>query len=296
MKKCLSILLALAVWPGGAGADQLPPPGQPKDPVCGFARKGHYLNAASVKDGLVVNMVVVGAAQIGQPVRLRFLVRRQPGDLAEDNLLIEHERYMHVIGMRDDLREFFHIHPVKTGPGTWEVTHVFPHGGNYKIWAEVVFADGGYAFAQPELSLSGDMGAVATNSDQPDYEQRSGYQITFKHTEPLVSGHTSSLQYLIRDAAGNETETENFLGAPMHMVIVRDDLSVFLHAHPTDPGFPDPVIAFSQIFSQPGNYRLFAQFRPKGSTLPPDEAILTEFQVVVRPGQPIAVEPYPKGK
>jgi hypothetical protein len=200
-------------------------------------------------------------------------------------LQIEHEKYLHVIGVRDDLREFFHVHPVKVAPGIWEVTNTFAHGGNYKIWADVRFFDGSYAFGQPELSVAGDLGdAAETNSDRPDYERRLGYQITFKHTEPLVSGQTSSLQFLIRDAAGKEIATENFLGASMHMVMVKDDLSVCLHAHPIDVGFADPVIAFSQIFAKPGNYKLFAQFRPKGSNLPPDEAILAEFGVRVEAG------------
>jgi hypothetical protein len=284
-------------WASGVvKGDQPGPAPAPKDPVCGFARNGHYLEAASVTQGLVVDMEVVGEAKINQPVKLRLLVRQKPGDIAVENLQLEHEKYLHVIGVRDDLGEFFHIHPVKTGPGVWEVKHVFPHGGNYKIWAEVGFLDASYSFGQPQLSLSGDFGKTDTSTDRPDYEVRSGCQITFKHTEPLVSGRTSSLQFLIRDAAGKEIETENFLGASMHMVMVKDDLSVCLHAHPINPGFPDPVIGFSQIFSKPGRYKLFAQFRPKGTDLPVDEAILAEFQVEVMPGESAVFSRKDKGQ
>jgi hypothetical protein len=260
------------------------PPGAPKDAVCGFAKNGHYVEASAVTDGLVVDMVAVGPVRINEPVTLRFFVKVKPGDIAVNDLQVEHERLMHVIGVRDDLKEFFHIHPVKVAPGTWEVKHVFTHGGNYKIWAQVAFLDGSYSFGQPELSVSGDLGEAATNSDRPDYEQRAGYQITFKHTEPLVSGRTTSLQFLIRDAAGKEIQTDNFLGASMHMVMVKDDLGVCLHAHPVDVGFADPVISFSQIFEKPGNYKLFAQFRPEGCNLPPDDAILAEFRVRVEKG------------
>lgn len=290
MKKLLPILLLLTWWPSGAPGDQPGPVGAPKDPICGFLKNGHYLEASSVTQGLVVDMVVVGPARIKEPVTLRFYVREKPGDIAVNDLQIEHEKYLHVIGVRDDLREFFHIHPVKIGPGTWEVQHVFAHGGNYKIWVQVAFQDGSYAFGQPALSLPGDIGEPPANSDRPDYEQRSGYQITFKHTEPLMSGRTTSLQFLIRDAAGRETETENFLGASMHMVIVKDDLSVCLHAHPVDIGFADPVISFNQIFAKPGNYKLFAQFRPKGGGLGPDDSILAEFPVQVLPGTTASVD------
>jgi hypothetical protein len=283
VKKLWPMVVLLAGWPGVVAGHQPVPPGAPKDPVCGFARNGHYLEALSVTNGLAVDMVALGPVQINEPVTLRFFVRQKPGGIAVNDLQVEHEKLVHVIGVRDDLKEFFHIHPVKVAPGTWEVTHVFPRGGTYKIWAQVAFLDGSYSFGQPELSVSGDLGEAATNSDRPDYERRAGYQITFKHTEPLVSGRTTSLQFLIRDAAGREIQTENFLGASMHMVMVNDDMGVCLHAHPVDVGFADPVISFSQIFAKPGNYKLFAQFRPKGCTLPPDDAILAEFRVQVKP-------------
>jgi len=284
----------LAALPCVVTGHQPVPPGAPKDPLCGFARNGHYLEAASVTDGLAVDMVAVGPVRINEPVTLRFFVKVKPGDIAVNDLQVEHEKLMHVIGVRDDLREFFHIHPVKVAPGTWEATHVFTRGGTYKLWAEVGFLDGSYSFGQPELSVTGDLGEAATNaatnSDRPDYEQRGGYQITFKHTEPLLSGRTTSLQFLIRDAAGREIPTENFLGASMHMVIVKDNLAVCLHAHPVDVGFADPVISFSQIFAKPGNYKLFAQFRPKGCNLPPDDAILAEFRVEVMAGYSVPVD------
>jgi hypothetical protein len=282
VKKLWVTALLLAWNPAWAPADPQGPAGAPKDPICGFLKNAHYLEAAEVTQGLTVDMAVTGPARVNEPVTLRFYVIEKPGNVAVNDLQIEHEKYIHVIGVRDDLREFFHIHPVKTGPGTWEVTHVFPRGGTYKIWAEVGFLNAAYSFGQSALTVSGDEGQTATvASDRPDYEMRSGYQVTFKHTEPLISGRTTSLQFLIRDAAGREIPTENFLGASMHMVMVKDDLGVCLHAHPVDVGFANPVITFSQIFAKPGTYMLFAQFRPKGTDLPPDDAILAEFPVTV---------------
>ena len=286
VKKLWATALLLAWNPAWAPADPQAPAGAPKDPVCGFLKNAHYLEASEVTQGLAVDMAAPGKACINEPVTLRFYVRNKPGDIAINDLQLEHEKFLHVIGVREDLGEFFHIHPVKTGPGTWEVTHVFPHGGRYKIWAEVAFLDTSYSFGEPVLIVSGDKGCGdAVASDRPDYEMRSGYQITFKHSEPLMSGRTTSLQFLIRDSAGREAQTDNFLGAAMHMVIVKDDMSVCLHAHPIDVGFADPVITFSQIFSKPGNYRLFAQFRPKGTEMSGDDAILAEFPVTVAAGE-----------
>jgi hypothetical protein len=264
----------------GAGA---PAVSGPKDPVCGFLKDFRYLEADKVDLGLAANLVVVDAAQINQPVTLRLLVRRQPGNLAVGNLQLEHEKFIHLIGVRDDLNEFFHVHPVKVSPGVWEVTHTFTHGGNYKIWTDVRYQDVSYAFGQPSLPLSGNFGDPGKVVFR-DHAESSGYQVTFKHTEPLVAGRNASLQFLIRDAAGREVETDDYLGAPMHLVIVRDDLLIYRHAHPEHQDLPEPTIIFNQIFPQPGIYKLFTQFRPHASALPPDDAILTEFYVKVAAG------------
>ena len=281
-------ILLLASVPGGFARDNpaSSPAAATKEPVCGFTKNFHYVEEDRGRQGLAVNLDVAGPVRIGQPVTLRFYVCLQPGNLAVDDLQLEHEKYIHAVGVRDDLNEFFHIHPVRVAPGVWEVTHTFTNGGNYKIWSDVRFQDISYAVGHPVLSFSGNLGASPPSGDRPDYEVRSGHQITFKHTEPLVSGRSASLQFLIRDATGREIETENFLGASMHLVIVKDDLSIYRHAHPDhqDMDAPQPVITFTQLFPKPGKYKLFAQFRPRGTTLPVDGAILAEFYVTVADG------------
>jgi hypothetical protein len=103
----------------------------------------------------------------------------------------------------------------------------------------------------------------------------------------MIVGRSCNLEFLIRDPSGRETVTEDFLGAPMHLVIIKDDLSVCLHAHPEFHNRGIPVISSTQVFSKPGLYRLFAQFRPKGSSLPADEALFAAFYVRVVEG-PVA--------
>jgi len=67
----------------------------------------------------------------------------------------------------------------------------------------------------------------------------------------------------------------------MHLVAIKDDLSVFLHAHPEPRIGGEPAVRFSQIFTKEGTYMLFAQFRPAKTKLPPDDALLAEFYVNV---------------
>ena len=270
----------LLLWT--ARADQ-PAAASSKEPVCGFTLNSHYLDSASVTSGPVVQMATVGSAQLSQPTVLRFLIYQKPDNAAIDNLQLEHEKYIHVVGVRDDLSVFFHIHPVKIAPGVWQVTNNFTEAGNYKIWADVHYHDSSYAFAQPLLAIPGSLPASAPPISPTNYALASGYQVTLKHTEPLLAGNAASLQFLIRDSHGREIVTENFLGAPMHLVIVKDDLSVYRHAHPEHQENPDPLVSFNQFFPDPGNYKLFAQFRPLGTSLPAEEAILATFLIRVLP-------------
>jgi hypothetical protein len=191
-----------------------------------------------------------------------------------DDLQVEHEKLIHVIGVRDDLQGFFHIHPVKAGDGLWAVEHTFTNGGNYRIWSDVKYRGTVYTFGHPTLTLPGAIGPVAA-------KRTDGYHLDFKSAARMIAGQTNRFQFGIRDAAGGVVETENFLGAAMHLVIVKSDLSVFLHAHPDNHSPVATNVFFTEVFPEPGDYKLFVQFRPGVARLPAGEALLEEFEVKV---------------
>jgi hypothetical protein len=116
----------------------------------------------------------------------------------------------------------------------------------------------------------------------------SGFEVSLAHSEPLIAPGTNEFVFTIRDHAGGEIQTEDFLGAPMHVVIVKEDLSDYRHAHPEPraPGAPD--IRFRQILDQPGKYKIFAQFRPFGSPLHREQAVLAEFYLNVVSAKSVA--------
>ncbi len=116
----------------------------------------------------------------------------------------------------------------------------------------------------------------------------SGCRLDFTSAKPLLAGRTNQLRFTLRAANGAAALTERFLGAPMHLVIVKDDLSVMLHAHPETHRPGQAAILFPQVFPRPGNYRVFAQCRPPDLKLPPDDALLAEFTVSVSGDSPAA--------
>ena len=100
----------------------------------------------------------------------------------------------------------------------------------------------------------------------------------------------------------------------MHLAVIKEDLSVFIHAHPegagahmgsrgspvplaqahgveeAEPaGAEDEDVSFHVTFPEPGNYKLFAQFRPQGAGLPAETALTASFWVRVVAETPAAV-------
>jgi hypothetical protein len=267
-----------------AQVSNTPAPAPPVDPICGFITGPHvYSETSQIKNGLSVD-IFVGQPRVNQPVTLRFFVHQKPRNMPVDQLQIEHEKFIHVIGVRDDLKEFFHLHPLRVSAGMWEASYTFPKPGNYKIWTDLKSRGVSYSLGQPKLTVLENVSQSTSVSAASETPKNLDYKVAFTHTGSLIAGRTNQFQFVIRDASGNPAEIENYLGTSMHLIIVKDDLSVYLHAHPDPRLRADSPIRFNQAFSQPGNYKLFAQFRPKNAQLPKDETILEEFELTVASG------------
>lgn len=256
--------------------------------ICGFTRSYFRHDADQVRQGLAVELLV-GDVQANHPVTLRFLVNLKPRSLPVDDLQVEHEKLMHVLGVRDDLSEFVHLHPSRAGPGLWAVSHTFTNRGSYKLWTEVKYRGASYVFGHSRLRVADPAPNPTPAPDPARGDCHSGYQLSFTSTEPLRVGRTNQLEFTLHAADGGKTLTENFLGAPMHLVIVKDDLSVMLHAHPENHRPGQPVIRFHQVFPRPGTYKLFAQYRPQQLKLPLDDALLAEFVIRVAGDAPATI-------
>ncbi|OGZ96008.1 MAG: hypothetical protein A2847_00070 [Candidatus Sungbacteria bacterium RIFCSPHIGHO2_01_FULL_50_25] len=243
----------------------------------------------------------------GSPAELNFFVNEKPrGDPIDASLLqVEHEKRMHVIGVRSDLNEFFHIHPNPTStPGVFTVRGAFSKPGVYKIWSETKKDGVIHAIGHQEFSVLGE-GAVSEKIVSFGRSVISGeYQVSLELDEPVIKGREYDLSFDIHARAGKEVGFEDYLGAKMHVVVISDDLREFIHTHPEEEdvheargfvsdayahggapdentGAADETVDFHVTFPRAGLYRVFAQFRPQGANLPPDEALFAGFWVRV---------------
>jgi hypothetical protein len=226
--------------------------------------------------------LIAGEISAGSPARFRLFVHQRPRSTAIDNLQVEHEKLMHLIGVRDDLSQFFHIHPLKVSPGTWEVTHTFAEGGTYQLWVDVKWKGVSYSLALPPVKVLGEIHTLKPPNCAGELTVVGDYQVRLRHDGTPQSTQTNLLQFEFTDNLGQPIPVENFLGAPMHLVLVNEERTTFLHAHPESHLPGASLVKFNQVFSLPGRYKLFAQFRPQTAKLPPDEAFLAEFWVEVK--------------
>ncbi len=274
-----------------------------------------YHEEGDVIEGLAVNLSASPAsASAGIPERLSFFINDKPEDTPVTDLEISHERLMHVIGVRSDMNEFFHIHPVPTtASGVLTVTQIFEKPGTYKIWSEVTRNGTGHVIGHPLLEV---FGAGETYEKTIAFGRSviaDAYQVLLNYEGSLVQGQESRLTFEIHDAQGGEVSVEPYLGADMHLLIIKDDLSEFIHAHsdsgPMHSRHPrilpqvfangddhaegtDHGISFQVSFPTAGIYRAYAQFRPKGSTLPEGDAITASFWMEAGEKPPFPFNPW----
>ncbi len=129
-----------------------------------------------------------------------------------------------------------------------------------------------------------------------------GLTMTWARPARIIANQDVSLRFQLRDAQGQPAELQPYLGMSGHLVVRRDDGSVFIHAHPVgtismasqailaarseNPKAKDEEllaattnythkaeakftneVSFPYAFPQPGRYRLWVQFRNQGLIL-----------------------------
>ena len=279
-----------------------------------------YHEEHDITEGLAVNFTAIPPLpSAGATTTLSFYVNEKPDGIGvpASYLEIGHEKLMHVIGVRNDMNEFFHIHPMPTVvqlepiEGVFRVDYVFDKPGHYKIWSEIKKDGVTHTYGHEPIEVKGE---GLTDEKRVSFVRSvvvGGYQVVLDAGEPVEKGVEHDLSFDIHDSEGDEVTVEKYLGADMHLAVIKDDWSEFVHAHPeghdgrmmedmhghsfkfiqtakahgeapeSDTGMADEAINFRVSFPSAGLYRAYAQFRPTGSNLSPDEALVAVFWIRV---------------
>lgn len=195
----------------------------------------HTAEEGDVTEGIVANFLAPTAPRVGESTLLSFFVNQKPVGTPVDDLELEHERFYHLVGVREDLNQFVHLHPEKTAAGSWSVSYAFPEPGVYKFWSGLRQGGVTHSFGHPRFQVAGADGKIPSLRTTPEFltsVSAGDYRVSLAHRKPLAAGKSESLRFTIRDTSGSPVALENYLGESMHLVIIKNDLSEYVHTHP----------------------------------------------------------------
>lgn len=205
---------------------------------------------------------------------------------------VVHEKKLHLLMVTPDLAWFAHEHPDIQPDGTFALDFTFPHGGTFRLFSDFKATGRSPAVVPVDLVVDG-----ATSASQPlvpsDLKkavEKNGYLVRMTSAAP-TSGPLSTMKFLIVKDGKPVKDLEPYLGALGHLVILGDDATTFLHAHPEehaaphdDAGKPPHAhpstgeVAFATRFPKPGLYKAWAQFQHKG------QVVIADFVFDVKAG------------
>ena len=179
--------------------------------------------------------------EAGKETALVFTVKDEKGSIVKD-LPIVHEKPMHLLAVSDDLAEFYHIHPEPQTDGTYRVTHTFPNGGAYRLYADFTPKDSPQVVERVDIKVTGAQRAKVALTPDTKFERAvNGLKVVMKPQGEITAGKELMLEFAVFDQKTNKpaTDLQNYLGELAHFVIISEDKQDFVHAHPMSKGEHD---------------------------------------------------------
>lgn len=212
-----------------------------------------------------------------------------------DDLVADHGHIMHLYMIRQPgLDVIYHLHPEQQDAGLFALPLPSTVAGHYKLFADIVHADGFPETMTAEIDLpalssrplSGD---DASGSGQPAtnniFTLSDGYKMEWLHDDkPIHAGQPMAFNFRLSQPDGTPpSDMSLYMGMLGHAAFVATDGSVFAHIHPngsvsmaalmlaegmpadmnmqeTSRAVPN-VVSFPYAFPSPVQYRIFVQMK-----------------------------------
>lgn len=203
-------------------------------------------------------------------VILTFDLYGEGGDeLTDEDLSIAHEKLLHFILVRNDMRGYQHIHPEYLN-GSWIVSTSIPDEGMYDVYVDIDPKDEDALVLRKTLTVGNAMTGSGLPEATPGMATTVMGTLVALTTEPsLVAGEEVELTFTLASNGVPLTNIEPYLGAYGHVVALRhNDPEVYLHAHPLTETQPtDGQVKFATTFPEAGGYTFFPQFNIGGEVI-----------------------------
>jgi hypothetical protein len=170
-------------------------------------------------------------------------------------LVLNHEKLLHLIIVDEQLDRYYHLHPEYIGEGNFELETALPEG-SYKAFIDIKPLDLDYIVEPLELLVGEPKDSYEVKPLIPDTEF---IKTINGHTITLNPVHFEKGKELVLDFDLPNTQVEPYLGALGHVVILDETASHYIHVHPHE----DDTV-FETTFDTPGIYKLWAEFKING--------------------------------
>lgn len=205
-----------------------------------------------------------------------------------DELTVAHERLLHVVVVSEDFKHFDHIHledfgtilPETRQSGRFTLPYIFPRSGRYLIAVDYRIQSS-YISDHFVINVEGGPGMDEIRHDYKSVQEGDEYAVTLTASVPRA-GEESVLEYYFNNKEGPIDALEAYLGAAMHISVVKEDFERFIHAHgeihleeeeklskgphmhQALPHYFGPEVEAHISFPEPGIYHIFGQFKYRG--------------------------------
>jgi hypothetical protein len=202
---------------------------------------------------------------------LRFAVRDPETGDAVTTFIDVHERPFHLFIISRDLARFAHVHPEATSDGAFELREDI-EAGAYMLIADFLPAGGTTQLVQRAVVTPGYAGPLfgPTPQLQPTAsEQTAGGLRIRMDALSFAARRESAVRFHVSDAATGVPigDLEPYLGASGHLLIVSEDSTAAIHAHPEGVPTRGPTVTFAPVLPAPGRYKMWVQFQRKGTVV-----------------------------
>lgn len=256
----LIVLLALGVGCSSQPSKPAePPPASHSHP--GDTHQGHDMSQMGGRAGTLMVTTDPAAVQAGQPTRLSLMIHDDSGAMLREFEVV-HEQKVHLMVVSAGLDQFAHIHPAIDSAGNLTISHVFPTGGTYRLYADYKPVKKPQSTAIAELQVLGDSPpAPALIPNAPG--SVTGMGLNAHIAIPRAkAGEVTKITFELLDSRNQPvTDLQPYLGAMGHLVILSADGKLYVHAHPDEGQTPTGVVQFAAHFPQPGIYKAWGQFQ-----------------------------------
>jgi hypothetical protein len=197
---------------------------------------GHGAEAAPVTHTVTVAAEGGKAIEAGKAAAMVFTLKDAKGVPVKD-LDTVHEKVLHLLAVSKDLSWFAHEHPTRRADGAFTMPMTFPAGGEYTLYFDFTPKGTPQQVVPVKVTASGTpKAAVSLTVDADKPKTIDGFTVALDTEGAITAGGKAHMSFTITKDGKPVTTLRPYLGAMGHLVIISQDGTQFVHAHPHEGG------------------------------------------------------------